>query len=227
MLKTLFTLVCSTALAQIQDYPQFNDTLCPAYWELQDAEKMAKFDLDKFVGTYYELAFHDRTQYPTCPEPSCVRTVKSWNPAVGDGKQQIIDEFTLGCFGHSYTNPLYFNVTAHPGYFDAFVKDPPWWWKIFEPGSDYPDTVVDYKVNEETGEYDWVIEFQCRQKEGELGKEHVKFTGINFYSKVKVLSVEDLQNFENAGRARGLGFYMDEGVGVTILDQSKCEYDDD
>ena len=123
---------------------------------------MKAFDVDKFVGvnnTYYELAFHDRTQYPTCPLISCVRSVKSWMPEIGDGKQQIKDMFTLTCAGASYTNPIFFNVTEEPGYLDGFVKDPPWWWKIFEPGQDYPDTIVDYQVNPTTGEYDWVIEF--------------------------------------------------------------------
>ena len=227
MIKALTLLLTSSiALAEL-DVPQFNNTICPAYWELQDAEKMKAFDINKFVGgTYYELAFHDRTQYPTCAKVSCVRSVKNWVPDVGDGKQQILDSFTLGCFGHPYTYPLYFNVTENNGFFNGFVKDPPWWWKIFEPGSFYPDTVVDYQVNPETGEYDWVIEFQCRQGE-RLGKPHVDFVGINYYAKKKVMTDEEYDAYIAAGVARGLGFYQNEGFGLTKLDQSHCEYEDE
>ena len=157
------TFTACLANAQYADVPQFNNTLCPAWYELE-SEQMKDFDINKFPGTYYELAFHDRTQYPTCPtKPACIRSKKSWVPDVGDGKFQIKDEFTLGCAGKLYTEPLYFNTTNATGSLDGFLKkeDIPWWWKLFEPGSYYPDTIVDYQLNKETGDLDWVIEFQC------------------------------------------------------------------
>merc|ERR1719238_608118 len=102
---TTFALV-SLSNAQIDEVPQFNNTLCPAWYELQ-APNMKNFNMEKFPGTYYELAFHDRTQYPTCPsKPACIRSQKSWVADVEDGHSQIKDEFTLGCFGNLYTEPL-------------------------------------------------------------------------------------------------------------------------
>lgn len=38
---------------------------------------------------------------------------------------------------------------------------------------------------------------------------------------------EQYEAFIAAGVARGLGFYQDEGFGLTKLDQSHCEYDDE
>ena len=56
----------------------FNFTKCPAAFELQNEKVKQSFSLDKFVGTYYELALHDLTQYPACPTgPFCVRSIKS------------------------------------------------------------------------------------------------------------------------------------------------------
>ena len=38
---------------------------------------------------------------------------------------------------------------------------------------------------------------------------------------------EDYEAFIAAGVARGLGFYQEEGFGLTKLDQSHCKYDDE
>merc|ERR1712195_138683 len=114
-------------------------TTCPGFAELQSERVQKNFDINKLPGTYYELAFHDYTQYPTCPQPTCIRSVKSFVPDLG--KSQIKDMFTLGCYGAPYTWPLFFNTTEDNGSFNGFLKSVPWW-KILEPGEEYPDTVV-------------------------------------------------------------------------------------
>jgi hypothetical protein len=38
----------------------------PGPLEIQSEKVKAKFELEKFAGTYYELALHDITQYPVC-----------------------------------------------------------------------------------------------------------------------------------------------------------------
>ena len=106
--------------------------------------------MDKLVGTYYELALHDYTQYPTCPKLSCIRSQKEFMTDVGTGKQQIKDTFTINCFGHPYVNAYYFNTTEVNGSLTGFLLDPPAWWKIlFE--MEYPDTIVDYKESADGG----------------------------------------------------------------------------
>ncbi len=59
---------------------EFNFTKCPAYWELQSSRVAKNFNINKVPGTYYELAFHDYTQYPICLKPSCIRAEKSFVP---------------------------------------------------------------------------------------------------------------------------------------------------
>ena len=39
----------------------FNLTTCPAWWELQTEKVKESFEIEKFEGTYYELALHDWT----------------------------------------------------------------------------------------------------------------------------------------------------------------------
>ena len=80
----------------------------------------------------------------------------------------------------------YFNVTENPGALKGFIKDPPIWWKALFGYTEYPDTIIDFKESADGGQYDWVIEFQCREKD-KMFRRGVKvgFTGINFYSRVQ------------------------------------------
>ena len=68
---------------------------------------------------------------------------------------------------------------------------------------------------EKDGVYEWVIEFQCVEK-----FDHVWFVGINWYSRLYKVSEDYYDSLLNAGRKRGLGFYMDHGV--YRVDQSNC-----
>ena len=202
---------------------EFNFTTCPAFYEVQN-EKVAKnFDVTKLVGTYYEQALHDYTQYPTCPSISCIRSHKEFTD-VGDGKSQIHDTFSLHCFGHEYVAPYFFNTTADAGSLVGFLVDPPVWWKVLF-AEVYPDTIVDYKESADGGQYEWVIEFQCREKDPLIGGEKVGFTGFNFYSRDQHVSDETYDEMIQAARDAGLGVYMDHGWGLLKVDQTDCNYD--
>ena len=205
----------------------FNFTTCPASWELQTEDVQKNFDVRKMPGTYYELALHDYTQYPTCPKLSCIRSVKSFTD-VGDGHQQLKDDFTIQCFGHPYTVEYFFNTTEANGSLMGFLVDPPAIWKmLFGSDTKYPDTVVAFKESEDGGQYDWIIEFQCRTQAGWVKGEHVGFTGINFYSRVQNPDPSVLEEMLQAGRDAGLGVYMDASWGTRPVPQTNCGYDDE
>ena len=203
----------------------FNFTTCPGYWETQRPGVAENFNIEKLVGTYYELALHDYTQYPTCPKPSCIRSHKEWTD---DAKTTIKDTFTLGCFGHFYDVAYFFNRTEDNGSLKGFLVDPPiWWTTLFGSETVYPDTVVAFKESEDGGQYDWVVEFQCRTKAGWIKGEHVGFTGINFYSRVQNPTDDTLNDMLQAARDAGLGVYMDASWGTINVPQTDCNYPTD
>lgn len=147
---------------------------CPDLPSLQDPAVKQHFSIEKMPGTYYEMVLHDYTQYPVCVSgPTCVRSVKTLVPTEkSGGKQKLLDNFTLGCFGKPYSYGLDFDVNPqNPGVLEGH-------WKGVTGGLVYPDAVMAFKESTDaTPQYDWVIEFQC------LTKGPVAFTGINLYSK--------------------------------------------
>ena len=105
MIKNLTSVILTIFLYDVAR-AEFNFTTCPASWEIQNPKVPKNFDMNKFIGTYYELGLHDYTQYPTCPKLSCIRSQKEFTDV---GNQQIRDTFTINCFGHNYVNSYYFN----------------------------------------------------------------------------------------------------------------------
>ncbi len=185
---------------------EFNYTKCPFPWELQSDTVKQSFDLDKFAGSYYELAFHDYTQYPVCPSPKCIRSDK----VIDYQRKMVNDSFTLVCAGIHFPVSFKFHFTNTTGFFLGKV--------IHFSEVTFPDTVVDV-LESSDGVYEWVIEFQCVEK-----IDHVWFVGINWYSRSSNVTEEYLDGMLNAARKRGLGFYMDRGEKVTIVDQKDCDY---
>lgn len=181
---------------------EFNYTKCPSPWELQSDEVKQNFDLKKLEGSYYELALHDYTQYPICPNPKCIRSHKVLDPQL----KQVNDTFNLVCFGGEYKFMFRFALTNITGFFLGTVASFPY--------IVFPDTVVDVKESQDGG-YEWVIEFQCVEK-----LDHVWFVGINWYSRERNVTKAYIDGLLHAARARGLGFYMDKGMGVYSVDQN-------
>ena len=205
MTETSVHVVAIILLFVVGAQAEFNYTKCPAPWELQSDAVKQNFSLDKFAGTYYELALHDYTQYPICPSPKCISSHK-----VIDYQRKVVnDSFVLNCVGKNFTVSFKFHFTNTTGFFLGKVTS--------IPEITFPDTIVDFQ--EKDGVYEWVIEFQCLEK-----LDHVWFVGINWYSRSYKVSEEYYDEILNAARKRGLGFYMDSGEKVYRVDQSNCTY---
>jgi hypothetical protein len=211
------TLALNLALAHAAP-PIFNYTTCPAYYELQTQQVKEGFSLDRFAGSYYELALHDWTQRPACPKPTCIQAQKVINRTIYDSNPILVeDHWSLECFGERFRPLLLFNYTKHRGFMEGFTT--------LIPGTVFPNTIVDFQYNKTCDCYDWVIEFQCLTK-----LDHVFFVGLNFYVREPHLSPEAFDALLNAGRAQGLGIYMDKkkahsGAGLYNVSQTNCSYD--
>jgi hypothetical protein len=174
---------------------------------------MENFRIEDLPGYYYELAFHDVTQYPLCPSSSRCITSEKAIQTHSDGVKYVNDTWNLQCFGHAYPQTLLFNVTDQPGYLKGYVPTTkiPFLPKNVVASTIFPDTVVDFKPGPEG----WALEFQCVEWMG-----RVRFIGINYYSKLKTEAA--FQEMDKAARARGLGFYMDAGFGLRRVNHSNC-----
>lgn len=167
---------------------------CPEYTSIQSEAVKTSFDYHKMAGTFYELAMHDYTQFPTCVVgPACVRSVKKV-----DGLR-IHDNFTLGCFGGAYSNALEFRIVPEKrGYLEGK-------WEVISGDKVIPDTVVDFKESldpENDSQYEWVIEVQCAEADsfGEF------FVGVNFYA--KHATAENLAEMTASAERNGVGPMM-------------------
>jgi hypothetical protein len=194
------------ALLVAQSAAVFNFSKCPAAWEVQTANTSKGFSVDKFVGKYYELFYHDYTQFPTCPSPSCTTSSKVFDAA----NNQVVDTFALSCFGKPYPVQLLFNITDQPGVFQQHNK----------AGFNTPDIVAYAEESTTPGniQYDWVLELQCTTK-----FDHVDFIGINWYSKFKSVSNETSARMLQVARDLGFGPYMDDGFKVRTNSFDNCK----
>jgi hypothetical protein len=193
----------------------FNNTKCPSPQELQaSAAGLGNFELEDLAGTYYELAFHDYTQYPLCPQKQarCITSEKRVERH-SDGVVFVNDTWNLECMGHFYPQHLLFNATGTPGFLMGYVPDTriPFLPKGVVAGMKFPDTVVDFR----SGPRGWALEMQCVEHFG-----RVVFIGINFYAKSTDESV--YQEMLAAAERSGIGFYMHQGFGLRRVDQTDC-----
>lgn len=116
---------------------------CPNPKDIQDPKVAATFKMEHFLGTYYEIAYHDYTQpQKVC---GCQRSVKTFK----DNK--IYDDFSLNCgnpddlpHAKSYHNDLSFDLTEDTG-----VWTGKWPIPIIEKIG-FVDTLVDFgPINED------------------------------------------------------------------------------
>jgi len=218
--KCVALLLLQAAALGLSAPPQFNNTKCPAYWELQAPHVATDFRESDIPGYYYELAFHDLTQRPLCPDSKarCITSEKVIQTH-SDGVKYVNDTWNLACFGHTYPETLLFNITDQPGYLRGYVPVTkiPFLPKSFVKGLLFPDTVVDFK----SGPEGWLLEMQCVEASFGGQASHVMFVGINFYSKLKTEAA--FQEMYAAAKARGLGLWMDSKPwGLTRVDHSEC-----
>ena len=165
------------------------------------------FNVTKFLGLYYETLYHDYTQPKFC---KCQRSNKELIPKLN----MIYDNFTIVCVGKEYSNPLMFNLTDEKGVFRAWVND-----SVLKR-IPIEDTVVDVGVNRTTGEYDWIIEFQCVEH-----FDKVLFIGINFYTRDRFATNETQNAMLEAAKKNGIGEYVQK-ENLIVNDQKNCAYQD-
>eukprot|EP00930_Biecheleria_cincta_P074976 TRINITY_DN62176_c0_g1_i1.p1 TRINITY_DN62176_c0_g1~~TRINITY_DN62176_c0_g1_i1.p1 ORF type:complete len:237 (+),score=38.54 TRINITY_DN62176_c0_g1_i1:76-786(+) len=185
---------------------KFNNSRCPGWWELQAPHMQKDFNINDLEGYYYELAFHDVTQYPLCPSRSRCITSQKAIQSHSDAVKYVNDTWNLACFDHPYPQTLLFNMTETRGYLRGYVPDTaiPFLPKGVVAGTVFPDTVVDFK----RGPKGWALEFQCVEAKI-AGVTRVAFVGINYYAKSN--TEEAFQELDAAARASGLYFFIDEG----------------
>ena len=184
---------------------------CPKPLTIQSENVKKNYNLQNFLGTYYEIAYHDYTQpIGIC---GCMRSVKTYDPST----KKIKDDFTLNCGNkkgnkntHTYHNDLSFDLSENPGVFMGK-------WPLLK-FIDFPDTLVDFGPINENGQYSWVLEFQCVEFFGKS-----VFIGVNFYSSVK--DYRFLEDMKNAAGKYGIDEYIYQGSNLTMVDHTGCKYD--
>ena len=151
-----------------------------------------------------------------CPIRSCVTSNKTFNAQTN----AIEDHFELDCYGNADDSLFVYNVTSIPGYFVGLAYN-----RLFD-GLYFPNTIV-AKGNDITSnvtneaQYEWVIEFQCRESE-EFGVSTVDFIGINFYVSVNDPSQSLIDNMFDVAYEQGLGVYLNKSN--TFVNQTDCVY---
>lgn len=181
---------------------------CPSPAELQSEFVERSFHQSKMDGLWYELAMKDCTQPRMC---SCQTSNKRNDGGI------LHDEFTLQCAGDTYHANLTFAIqTTARGVLHAT-------WNSIIPFVDrivWPNMVVDVEEDDE-GNYEWMIEFQCIQGRAIFGIEWIAFYAFNFYS--RHYNVPDrVKVMEARARERGLGPFIDHWAPMAIIDHSDC-----
>jgi hypothetical protein len=186
---------------------------CPSPRDLQSDYVKQYFEASKMQGLWYELAYKDVTQPRTCTCQTSEKRIDS------NDSTQLNDAFRIECAGNVYFANLTHTFTNIPGVMTATWNLP------LMDRIDFPNTVVDVGINNATGEYDWMVEFQCIQSRL-FGS--IVFHAFNFYSKEyfaedeKCLEEERLKVMEMAARKQGLAPFFDSGLPIKVVNHSDC-----
>jgi hypothetical protein len=199
------------------DCPKDCPTHCPTQELVQSDFVRNHFDISKFWGTYYEIAYHDSTQ-PTnlFVNARCQRSVKT--PHQNDPKTyKDLFSMRVGPFdGTNAVCDLEFNISDAPGVFLGHWHSS----SPFNPGlDDINNTIVDVGVAA-NGTYEWTLEFQC--KEDETPGKGIRFAAVNFYHKKPMIDTSEFDEMQSRLRARGLGWIIGASPGLHMVDQKFC-----
>jgi len=198
---------------------------CPVYEDIK-SPRLPPFDIDKYVGIWYELAFHDITQFNgcgctqfnmtrkdlmiedmftvSCPWPWREGVEGPWLPGFGATGDRRLNLWT--CNMTMLYEPARPGVMRETGFGQAFDN------MVLEIWSD-PD------ITAKTGhEYTRSIQFQCLGSK----KDGITFVGINFLSRVPIVSPPMLQ--EMFVRARALGLEPYGSNDMHIVEHEGCKY---
>eukprot|EP00933_Yihiella_yeosuensis_P081613 TRINITY_DN95269_c0_g1_i1.p1 TRINITY_DN95269_c0_g1~~TRINITY_DN95269_c0_g1_i1.p1 ORF type:complete len:281 (-),score=35.36 TRINITY_DN95269_c0_g1_i1:104-904(-) len=200
---------------------------CPKYEELKSS-RMPAFEVDKYVGIWYELAFHDITQFNGCGCTLFNMTRRNF---------VIEDMFTVTCPWHWRSGiegpwlPGYSSVTGNRR-LNLWSCNMTMFYKPETPGvmretgfgQEFDNMILeiwrDPEMQAETGyEYTRSIQFQCLASpvDGQI-----TFTGINFMSRKPIVSAAMLQEMFDRARALGLEPYGSNDM--HIVEQEGCTY---
>lgn len=209
MYQILFLLVAATHAFQ-SGRPSGLPAKCPTPAELQSTFVKSYFDDSKMNGFWYELAMKDATQPRMC---KCQTSEKSLDHKIN----QLNDGFRIQCAGKVYYSNLTFALTDVAGVSVGTWNGIPGIDKI-----EFPNTVVDVGVHPDTGDYEWMIEFQCVDGKKINNNTWIAFYAFNFYSKSYENSAERIQIMEESARKHGLSAFIDSGRDMKIIDHTDC-----
>mmetsp|Transcript_97673 Transcript_97673/g.173996 ORF Transcript_97673/g.173996 Transcript_97673/m.173996 type:complete len:534 (-) Transcript_97673:28-1629(-) len=201
----------------VADCPHDCPKRCPTQLEVQSEHVKSSFDVEKFWGVFYEIAFHDSTQPSRWPiKAACQRSVKSQHP--GDPRNYK-DLFSLNegpGKGLNAVCDLEFNITDRPGVFlGHWSGNSPW-----NPNlTDIENTIVDVGVAA-NGSYNWTLEFQCKNDDNP--DKGIRFAALNFYHRKPLIDQDEFDVMMDRLKARGLGWVIEASPGLTFVDQKKC-----
>lgn len=193
-------------------------TTCPPAKVLQSDYVLSYYEEEKHAGFYYEIACKDITQPRMC---SCITSNKTLFAA----DDLLVDDFNVQCAGKVYHSSLSFELNVEKNHRGYMIGR----WDKFAPmhGVEFPNYIVDVGINPKTKDYDWAIEFQCKQGKDVFGRDAIQYYGLNFYSKTyddpKVLETM----IEVAKSNPGLAPFLDSGSDLFIVDHTQCVQDHD
>lgn len=194
--------------------PKWNNSKCPAFWEIQSDRVQDSFSINDIKGMYYDLGVRDQSFLSFCPVmPRCI-TVHN-KAGENCGTRFIDQKLTMECVGACTHQNFKYNETGFPGVFNATWYQNTWWFlpKDAFAGIVFQKIIVDY----EPGEHGWHITFSCMEFLG-----HVVYAGINYLSKTK--THEAFKKIDCAARKRGLGLWLDSfATGLQKVDHHKCK----
>lgn len=185
---------------------------CPRPQDMQSDYVKQRFEASKMQGFWYELAYKDVTQPRPCTCQTSEKEIDSLD------SNQLNDAFRIQCLGEVYFANLTHAFTSIPGVMTATWNLP------LLDRIEFPNTVVDVGINNVTGEYDWMVEFQCIENRFGGG---ILFHAFNFYSK-DYFPGDDrmlrrrLITMETAARNHGLTPFLDSGLVMKVVNHSSC-----
>jgi len=199
------------------DCPDGCPARCPSQTDVQSPYVKGHFDISKFWGVFYEIAFHDSTQPRIWPiKAACQRSVKSQHP---NDPKNYKDLFSLNegpGAGINAVCDLEFNITDKPGVFMGHWSGSSFW----NPNlTNIANTVVDVGVAP-NGTYEWTLEFQCREYDDP--SKGIRFAAVNFYHRKPIIDKSEFDSMMSRLRARGLGWVVDVSPGLTMVEHQKC-----
>ena len=180
---------------------------CPKYEEVKSST-VNDFDVDKYMGIWYEQAYHDWTQIEIC---GCTRFNMTRRG------NEIEDKFTTKCpyiadAGLTYALPMNMIYDEmRPGQMVEVAFS-----------SEWPNMVLDvWKSRGPDGEvrYEKAIQMQCVPTAGRRG-----FVGVNFLSRKPIISKVELNEMFAHASALGLEPYGGSRQEMVVVRHEGCSY---